>query len=110
MRDRPEREVTIDGEDGRPLATARITVIDASTAWACLHVESGHVPCGTRSRLVDAVLDLPEVAACQHLRVALPIGDTEILERMRTRCNCTAARAAGSTCLVEAEILTQAER
>ena len=68
------------------------------------HVESGHLPVGTRTRLVDAVLDTPEVSSCKHVQVALPLGDTEILDRVRERCDTDDVRAAGATCLVEADL------
>src|SRR5689334_13615104 len=32
------------------------------------------LPVGARTRLVDAVLDAPEVRLCQHVQVALPLG------------------------------------
>ena len=71
---------------------------------ASLHVESCHLPVGTRTRLVDAVLDSPEVNSREHVRVALPLGETEILDRVRERCDTGDARAAGATCLVEADL------
>jgi hypothetical protein len=100
MLDHAEPDVAID-DDGRRLAAAEIDLADQSTARVSLHVEAGHIPPGTRARLVDAVLDAPEVAARQHVQVALPLGDSEILERIRQRCDETEARAAGATCLVE---------
>ena len=39
------------------MAAADIEVVDPSEVRASLHVESGHLPMGTRTRLVDAVLD-----------------------------------------------------
>ena len=62
------------------------------------------LPVGARTRLVDAVLDAPEVRLCQHVQVALPLGDSEILDRVRERCDTEEVRAVGATCLVEAEL------
>ena len=59
----------------------------SSEVRASLSVESGHLPAGTRTRLVDAVLDAPEVSSCTHVQVALPLGETEILDRVRERCD-----------------------
>jgi len=53
---------------------------------------------------VDAVLDTPEVSSCEHVQVALPLGDTEILDRVRERCEPEEVRAVGATCLVEADL------
>jgi len=96
--------IIIDGDDGRPLAVARIDIVDANTARASLTVASGHLPVGTRARLVDAVFDDPDVASRRQVQVTLPLGDTEVLDRIRQRGVLTAFRAAGSTCLVEAEL------
>jgi hypothetical protein len=104
MTDRARSQISVDDEDGRQVAAADIEVVDPSGARACLHVESGHLPVGTRTRLVDAVLDAPEVSSCQHGQVALPLGDTEILDRVRERCDTGEVRAAGTTCLVEADL------
>jgi len=66
--------------DGRVVATADVDKHDQpGVVRAALHVEPGHQPTGSRTRLVDAVLDLPEVHHQQRLEAALPIGDTENL-------------------------------
>ncbi|TQM09274.1 hypothetical protein [Pseudonocardia kunmingensis] len=104
MTHRSRLEVAIDDASGRLLATAAIDLADPVVARAALHIETCRVPPGIRARLVDAVLDVPEVAARPHLQVALPLGDTEILDRVRERCECIQTRAAGVTCLVEADI------
>ena len=96
--------IVIDDDHGRPLAVARIDVVDTETVRAALHVESGQLPSGTRRRLVDAVFDDPAVRSCRQLQGTLPLGDTEILDRMRERGLAVSSRAAGSTCLVEAEL------
>ena len=72
---------------GSALAAADVEVADPTMVRASLHVESGHLPVGTRKRLVDAVLDSPEVSSSEHVQVALPLGDTEILDRIRQRCD-----------------------
>lgn len=97
--------IVIDGDDGRPLAVARIDLVDAGTVRAALHVEPGHLPVGTRSRLVDAVFDDPDVRARRQVQITLPLGDHEILDRVRRRSTITTFRAAGSTALVEAALV-----
>jgi hypothetical protein len=108
-RDAPDGvpDIVIDGDDGRPLALARINVIDPLVVRAALHVEPGQLPTGTRARLVDAVFDAPQVRSRRQVQVTLPLGDTEILDRVRERGAVAAFRAAGSTCLVEAEVPVQ---
>jgi hypothetical protein len=102
VRERPR--ISIEDQDGRCVATADVEFVGRSAARASLHIESGHLPAGTRTRLVDALLDTPEVSSCKHLLVALPLGDTEILDRVRERCHPEEVRAAGTTCLVEADL------
>jgi hypothetical protein len=52
-------------------------------------------------------MDLPEVKASARLQAAVPIGDSESLERLRQRTEETVTRPAGSTALVEAAIPAQ---
>lgn len=96
--------IVIEADDGRPLAVARIDLLDGDTARISLHVVPGHLPPGTRSRLVDATFDDPDVRCRHRVQVTLPLGDVEILDRVRQRGLITTFRAAGSTCLVEAEL------
>lgn len=98
-------DVVVDGDDGQPLGVARIDLVDADTARASLHVVPGHLPAGTRARLVDAVFDDPGVRSRRRVQLTLPLGDTEMLDRVRQRGVVGGFRAAGSTCLLEAELL-----
>lgn len=98
----PRTEI-INDEDGRRVASADIEVVENATRTS-LRVEAGHLPAGTRERLVDAVLDSPEVDASRHIEASIPIGDTDMLRRLRERCDITESRAAGASCLINAEI------
>jgi len=71
---------------------------DPPSVQADFHVESGQLPVGTRTRLVDAVLDSPHEAGAQ-LNATLPAGDGEILDRLRERCDDLQLRAAGASTL-----------
>ena len=104
MTERARPLIAIDDEYGRPVAAADIELVDPVLARASLHVEAGHVPMGTRGRLVDAVLDNPEIRSRQWIQVALPLGDTEMLNRVRERCVGAQARAAGVTCLIDVSL------
>jgi hypothetical protein len=88
--------------DGHLVATAEVSPTeDPDVVHSAMHVESGHLPAGSRTRLVDAVLDDPQVAAVPHLAASVPMGDTELLDRMRERAGSVDVRAAGATVLVE---------
>ena len=104
------RHVEIKDGD-QTVATAKVTTSQEAegTAQASLHAASGHIAPGSRARLVDAIMDLPEVQASEHLQAAVPLGDGESLERLRERTDDTAARPAGSTALVDAKIPSDGE-
>jgi hypothetical protein len=69
-----------------------------------LSVAAGHLPPGTRTRLVDAMLDHPDVDHADRMLATMPAGDTEMLDRVRERCDVTETRAAGASTLVEARL------
>jgi hypothetical protein len=91
--------------DGRVLADADVhPTDDTGVVHSELHVASGHVPMGTRSRLVDAVLEHPEVDKARRLVATMPISDTEMLDRVRERTDEVEMHAAGATKIVEARL------
>lgn len=104
MNDRAQPQIRINDEDGRQVGTADIHVVDDSAVRASLHVEAGQLQPGTRERLVDAVLDAPEVSSRRHVQLAVPLGDTEMLARVRDRSDSDETRAAGASCLIDAEL------
>jgi hypothetical protein len=71
---------------------------------AVLQARSGHIPPGSRSALVDAVIDSPEVQDRDRLVASVPLGDAESLLRLQDRCDDVTSRAAGSTAIVEADL------
>ena len=92
-------------EEGRTLASAEVHPTDKpGVVHSDMHVESGHLPGGTRTRLVDAVLEHPQVDEADRLLATMPLGDTEMLDRVRERCDDVEAHAAGSTKIVEARL------
>ena len=97
------RHVEIKDGD-RTVAAADVTMPTEGTARTSLRATSDHVGPGYRSDLVDAVMDLPEVQASSRLEATIPLGDAELLGRLRERTRDAATRAAGSTALVDADI------
>jgi hypothetical protein len=93
-----------DGE--RTVAVADVTTVNVPTGTArtFLHATTEHVRPGYRANLVDAVMDLPEVRASTRLEATIPLGDTELLQRLRERTVDAVTRAAGSTALLDATI------
>ena len=109
---RPDGHVYVGDGDGLTIETDTpgLGRRDSSKAWVSLHVESGHVSMGARPRLVDAVLDDGTVASCTHLLVAVPLGETEILDRVRERCQVTDTHPASVTCLMGVDQTTTPPR
>ena len=103
----PDTPQHIEIKDGdQTVAAAEVTTSQETdgTVHASLHAASGHIAPGSRARLGDAVMDLPEVQASAHLEVTVQLGDAESLDRLRDRTDDTATRSAGSTALVDASI------
>ncbi len=98
-------------QDGHVVALADVTALTAEgVVRAELHACSGHVPTGTRTRLVDAVLDSPGTRGSNRLEATLPLGDVEALDRLRERCDDVQARPAGASCLVDAALPRATDR
>jgi hypothetical protein len=98
-------------DHGKILAEATIrTGTHRPSVHADLHVEAGHLPVGTRTRLVDAVLDSTAAEPGTHLQLTLPAGDGEILDRLRERCDDLQIRSAGASCLATATLRCEATR
>jgi len=103
----PEMPRHVEVKDGdRTVAAAEVTTATGSggTARTSLYATPGHLRPGYRSNLVDAVMDLPEVRACRRLEATIPVGDAELLERLRERTVDAVTWAAGSTTLLDATI------
>ena len=101
MNDAEHQDITIENE-GRVVAHAALNPTpNTEILAAAMEVEHGHLPTGTRSRLVDAVV---AEAAAQHgtyLQASLPVGDAEMLHRLREHCPDLHARAVGATCIAD---------
>ena len=93
-------------DGGQTVAAAEVTPCEhaAGTVRTSLYPSSGHVPPGSRARLVDSVMELPEVQASERLEATVPLGDAEALQRLRERAKDSVTRPAGSTALLDADI------
>ncbi len=101
----PARHVEVRDGD-RIVAAAEVTTAKGpeGTARTSLRAKSPDVPVGHRANLVDAVMDTPEVQASSRLEATIPLGDSELLERLRQRTTDAVTRPAGSTTLLDANI------
>ena len=97
-------------DDGRTVASASIHGTDRpGVVHTDLHAASGTLPPETPAHLVDAVLEHPDVHAADHLVATMPSGDTEMLDRVRERCEDVEAHTAGATKIVDARLTTSGE-
>ena len=100
-----ERQTVQIEDDGRMLAFAEVHATDhPGVVHTDLHVESGSLPPATRTRIVDAVLEHPDVHAADRLLATMPMGDTEMLDRVRERSHVVETRPTGATVIVETEL------
>ena len=91
------------------VAAAEVTTAAGpeGTARTSLHATAGQLARGCRTDLVDTVMDLPEVQASRRLEATVPLGDGELLGRLRERTTDAVIRPAGSTLLLDANIPPQ---
>jgi hypothetical protein len=98
-----DSHIEVDHE-GKAVCSADVSLDeDARAARVSLHAESGHLPTGVRERLVDEVLELPQVKNSEHVSMSVPRGDAESLTRLQERCDHLTVRPAGSTVIVEVD-------
>lgn len=93
-----------DGDQTVAGAEVTTSAEPAGTVRASLHAAAGHITPGRRASLVDAVMDLPQVQESERLKAAAPMGDAELLQRLRERTEDSTTRPAGSTVLLEGTI------
>ena len=109
MTDGTRRHIEIkDGDSTVAAADVSIPAENDGASRASLHASSGHVAPGSRTRLVDSVLDLPEMHDGRRLEVTVPLGDGESLDRFRERCDDVSTWPAGSTALLDATTIPPA--
>jgi hypothetical protein len=92
-------------QDGSVVAFAEVDRPEGGdTARAALHVEAGHRPPDTGTRLVDAVLDTPQVREAAAVVAALPRGEADALQHVQDRLPSSTTRTAGATVIVEGQV------
>lgn len=85
-------------------STQLLPTADGDTLNIHIGCVAGHQPPWARRLLVHDLLDRAEHAGLHRVLMVVPLGDSEILDALREHCDHVSIRAAGSTCIVEAEI------
>ncbi|MFL6065184.1 MAG: hypothetical protein ACJ72G_10990 [Friedmanniella sp.] len=99
-----DKRITVE-EDGQLLAQATVSPPDENNqARAQVHVAAGHLPIDTRRKLADAVCDAVTEDNAERLTATVPVGDAELVERMRDHLSDVELRAAGATSIIKGEI------
>jgi hypothetical protein len=102
MTDQTHRSTRPDpiGEE-KQLAADSITDLGNGQASASVPGASGHDDPRRRRQVVATVFDDPRINGADHVTVAVPRGDTEALDEVRSRLEDEHTRTAGATVLVE---------
>ncbi len=93
--------------EGRTVAAADITTSSAPHGVATVVLRSSHDDLATdaRAELVDQVMGHPGVRNSDTVHVVVPMGDSESISRLQDHTANFTARAAGSSSVVEAEVV-----
>ena len=99
-----EKQFSIE-KDGQVLGQATVSAPDEnSEVRVQMHVEAGHLPVGTRQRMVDVVREAVTEDKARRLTATMPLGDSELVEGIREHLSDVTLRAAGATSIIEGEI------
>lgn len=102
------RTVELRDENGTLTASAVVRAgWDGEGVSTTLHVEPGHLPLDTRARLVELLLDQPEINPGTALTVVVPAGDGELIEELTRRTVDTSSRRVGATTIIEGQLRSE---
>ena len=88
-------------DEAKQLAVESIADLGNGQASASVPGASGHEGPRRRREVVGTVFDDPRIKGADHVTVAVPRGDTEALDEIRSRLEDEHTRSAGATVLVE---------
>jgi len=88
-------------DEVKQLAVDSIADLGNGQASASVPGTSGHDDPRRRREVVGTVFDDPRINGADHVTVAVPCGDTEALDEVRSRLEDEHTRSAGATVLVE---------
>ncbi len=90
--------------DGSIVAEATVTTSSDAHARAEVHVDPGILPSGTRGRVATAVHEAAVADSAEHLTAALPRGDAELMQEMRSHLDHPELRSAGASSIIEGDV------
>ena len=99
-----ERQIDVE-ENGQLLAETTLSARDANNEMrAQVTPVPGHLPVGSRQKVADAVYEAVVADHASHLTVTVPLGDAELIDRIRSHLSEVELRAAGATCIIEGQV------
>lgn len=92
-------------EGGHVVARATVSTADENgAARAQVHVSAGHLPVGTRQKVVDAVHEALTDDHARRVTATVPLGDVELVKGLRDHLDDVELRAAGATSIIEGDV------
>ena len=92
-------------DDGEVLARATVSDADGDgESRAQVEMASGHLPVGTRQKVVDAVQEAVTDHHTRRLTATVPCGDAELVEGIRDHLDHVELRAAGATSIIRGDV------
>lgn len=85
---------------GAPVATATV-VDDGANVTLCIEINDSHAPARARRELMERTFLLPAFQHPRRVRVAIPIGEPDLINSLAGYLEDVRSRAAGVTCLIE---------
>jgi hypothetical protein len=99
-----EKQIRVE-EAGSVVAQATVSVGNENgEAHAQVHVAPGHLPVGTRQKVVDAVHEAVVEDHTRRLTATVPLGDAELVEGIRSHLDDVELRAAGATSIIKGDL------
>jgi hypothetical protein len=90
-------------EDGHSIAHVDVRA-NGAVVELRFSVSRRHLPVLARDLLVEAAFDLPPLKESRRVHATLPLGDVDLLAGLRRHCTHVNTRAAGATCVVDAQV------
>jgi hypothetical protein len=88
-------------DEAKQLAAESVADLGNGQASASVPGASGHDDPRRRREVVGTVFDDPLISGADHVTIAVPRGDTEALDEIRSRLEDDDTRSAGATVFVE---------
>jgi hypothetical protein len=99
-----EKHIRVE-EAGSVVAQATVSVANENgEAHAQVHVAPGHLPVGTRQKVVEAVHEAVVEDQTRRLTATVPLGDAELVEGIRNHLDDVELRAAGATSIIKGDV------